>query len=79
MKCCYTQEPPIGYTFDHNPAIWNVGHVFFWSAPFDQWTCLDERISIKPEEPLADAFARQTDYATCELGVRYAVLFVDGF
>jgi hypothetical protein len=46
---------PDGYTLCYNSSIWNVGFIFVWSEFYGSYI-YDDRITIRPQQSLADAY-----------------------
>ena len=50
---------PDGYTFEHDDTIWNVGHVFRWSDVYNDYLDCGIRLSIRPEQTIAEVYERE--------------------
>ena len=49
------RELPNGYQLDWDDTIWNVGHVFSWSEPFNGWVDVGT-VTVRPGQTLPEAF-----------------------
>ena len=56
------QPPPNGYELgEARSDLWRVGYVFRWSGVYETWLDCNHRITVKPQETVAEAYERETD------------------
>lgn len=72
----HKRELPYGFTLgERTSESWRVGHVFRWSEVFGRYVAMG-RISVKPGECIADAFAREYEEP---MGLENDVFFCEDF
>jgi hypothetical protein len=63
---------PDGWTEEYDCTLWNRCKVFRWSDVYSAWLDCEVWVSVRPFEPIAQAFERRMDHP---MWLDYAVFF----